>query len=79
MRDDWAEEIEQDQAERDRVVIAAAIAAFFAEPAAVRRIRSAPGHQQGAWTREGRLSIQTAHQMPAALIRMGPDRGREDA
>jgi hypothetical protein len=78
MREHWAEETEQDQMERDRVVIAAAIAALSSQPALVRRIRSAPGHGRGAWTREGRLGIQTAHQMPAALIRMGPDRGVED-
>ena len=63
----------------DRVVIAAAVAFLLGRPAAIRQIRAAPGHGADAWTREGRLTIQRAHGMPAPLIRLAPDRGEGKA
>jgi hypothetical protein len=78
MRDDSVEENEIEQWRRDRVIIASAVAALFGAPATIRRIRAVPGHHKGAWTREGRLAVQNSHRMPAALIRMGPDRGVEN-
>jgi hypothetical protein len=65
----------QSEQQQDRVVIAAAIAALFGRPAAIRHITGVPGHGPEAWTREGRLAIQRSHGMPAPLIRRAPDRG----
>jgi len=68
-------DVDAEQRRQDRVVIAAAVAALFGSPAAIRRIRPVPGHGAGAWNREGRLAVQRSHIMPAALIRQGRDRG----
>ena len=65
-----------EQRREDRVVIAAAVAALFGRPAAIRHINTVPGHGPGAWTREGRLTTQQSHGMPASLIRLAPDRGK---
>ena len=63
------------QERQDLVIIAAAVAALFGRPAAIRHIRAVPGHGPEAWTREGRLAVQRSHGMPAPLIRRAPDRG----
>ena len=67
-----------EQKRRDRVVIAAAVAALFGRRASIRAIRPVPGHAEGAWMREGRMAVQAAHRMPAPLIRPapGPERSR---
>ena len=65
-----------EQRRRDRVVIAAVVAALYGEPAAIRRIRAVPVHPAGGWVREGRLAIQASHRTTAPLIRYGPDLGR---
>jgi len=59
---------------RDRVVIAAAVAAIAGRPAAVRRVRAVPGHMDGSWLREGRLAIQQSHGTAAPLVRLLLDR-----
>ena len=59
----------------DRVIIVAAVAALFGAPAAIRRIRPVPGHGAGAWNREGRLTVQRSHVMPAPLMGQGRVRG----
>jgi hypothetical protein len=63
---------EAEQKRRDRVVIAAAVAAVFGQRASIRAIRAVPGHAEGEWMREGRLSVQAAHRMPAPLVHMAP-------
>jgi hypothetical protein len=67
---------DQDTEERrnDRVVIAAAVAALFGGSAAIRSVKSVPGHGANAWTREGRLAIQRSHSISAPLIRQARDR-----
>jgi hypothetical protein len=67
-----------EQKRRDRVVIAAAVAAVFGRRASIRAIRPVPGHAEGEWMREGRLAVQTSHRMPAPLAGMtpGPERSK---
>ena len=72
-------DVNAEERRHDRVVIAAAVAALFGSPTAIRRIRPVPGHGAGAWNREGRLAVQRSHVMPAALIRQGRDRGEGKA
>jgi hypothetical protein len=64
-----------DEQRRDRVIIAAAVAALLGRPAVIRKIRPAPAHGAGAWSREGRLAVQRSHAMPAPLIGQGRARG----
>jgi hypothetical protein len=63
---------------RDRVIIAASVAALFGRRVAIRQIRAVPGNGAGAWLREGRLAIQTSHRMGAPLIRLAADRAPGD-
>jgi hypothetical protein len=67
-----------DTERRDRVIIAAAVAALFGRGVAIRAIRSVPGHAEGAWMREGRLAVQAAHRMPAPLVRQAPGPARSN-
>jgi hypothetical protein len=67
-----------DTERRDRVIIAAAVAALFGRSGAIRAIRSVPGHAEGAWMREGRLAVQAAHRMPAPLVRPAPGPARSN-
>jgi hypothetical protein len=62
-------EPELDVRKRDRVVIAAAVNAFFGRPVAIRRITALPPHRDGAWIREGRLAIQRSHRTSTTLGR----------
>jgi len=72
-------DVDAEKRRQDRVVIAAAMAALFGSPTAIRRIRTAPGHGAGAWNREGRRAVQRSHVMPAALMGQGRDRGEGKA
>ncbi len=63
---------------RDRVIIAASVAALFGPRVAIRHIRAVPGNGTGAWLREGRLAIQTSHRMAAPLLRLAADRAPGD-
>lgn len=67
-----------EQQRRDRVIIAAAVAALFGRGAAIRVIRSVPGHAEGAWMREGRLAVQAAHRTSAPLVRQAPGPARSN-
>ena len=58
---------------RDRVIIAAAVAALFGRRAAVRQVR-AVADGESEWMREGRVAIQTSHRMTAPLIRLAAER-----
>ncbi len=60
---------------RDRVILAAAVAALAGRNGALRRIAQVPGHGEGAWAREGRLTVQASHHMPAALVRSAYGQG----
>lgn len=75
MSPDASEHPDTEQRRRDRVVIAAAVAALFGRSAAIRTIRAVPGRLEGAWMRAGRLALQAAHGMPAPLIRPSPGPG----
>jgi len=59
---------------RDRVIIAAAVAALFGRRAAIRQVRAIADDSGSDWTREGRLAIQTSHRMTAPLIRLAAER-----
>ena len=63
-------ELDAEQGRRDRVIIAAAIAALFGRTAVTRRIRVVPDESEGTWMREGRLAVQTSHRMAAPLARL---------
>jgi hypothetical protein len=76
MRIEAIPELDVEQRRRDRVIIAAAIAAIFGPRAAIRSIRTTPGHRDGAWVREGRLGIQSCHETAASLIGLPAGRGR---
>jgi len=72
MRSDDTPDAEQRR--RDRVVIAAAVAAVFGPSAAIRAVRTVPGHGHGAWMREGRLAVQESHRVTAPLVRLMAER-----
>lgn len=59
---------------RDRVIIAAAVAAMFGRRATVRQVRAIAGDRGSDWMREGRLAIQTSHRMNAPLIQLAVER-----
>jgi hypothetical protein len=61
-------EVDADLLRRDRVIIAAAVAAV-AGPCAIRRIQPVPVQLHGAWMREGRLAIQSSHRGAPAVTR----------
>lgn len=69
-------EVDAEQQRKDRVVIAAAMAALFGQPGAISRMTAISGDADGAWVREGRSAIQTSHGTKAPLVRFAPERAR---
>jgi biotin carboxyl carrier protein len=65
--------IDDEQLLRDEAAVAAAAAAVFG-PAA-RNCRPAPGRGDGAWMREGRITIQSSHTVAAPVTRPSRERG----
>jgi hypothetical protein len=68
-------EVDSDVLRRDRVIIAAAVAAVVG-PAAIRGIKPLPVQHHGAWMREGREGIQSSHGGAPSVTRPAT-RGRD--
>jgi biotin carboxyl carrier protein len=74
MKSALAAEKEAEVQRIDPVVVAGAVAAV-GHPGAIRALRATPGHDDGAWLREGRSAIQNSHRTNTPLIGAGRARG----
>ena len=63
--------------EHHKVVIAAAVAAIYGAQARVRQIRAVHDPLSGAWARQGRISVQSSHNLGALRWGMPPRGSRE--